>query len=67
MLDTLVDNKVVGFFSSVKSSTAFKIFYLLLAFLSFNSITANLPIVSYAAYLVVAFGFLVLVSRVILL
>lgn len=46
------------------AALAFKVAYLLLAFLSFNSLIANLPAVSYVAYVVAAFGLLVLAARI---
>ncbi len=65
MLAKLSESRFVRFFGSDAVALAFKIAYLLLAFLSFNSLVANMPPVTYAAYAVVAFGFLVLVARII--
>lgn len=48
---------------SPRVTTAFKVVYLLLVFLSFNSITANQPYLSLASYGVVIFGALILLAR----
>lgn len=65
MLAKLSESRFVRFFGSDAVALAFKIAYLLLAFLSFNSLVANMPPVTYAAYAVVALGFLVLAARMV--
>ena len=60
----LSENRIVRFFGSDGVTLAFKIAYLVLAFMSFNSLVANMPPVTYAAYAVAAFGLLVLAARV---
>ena len=65
MLTGLAENRIVRFLGSDGVALAFKVAYLLLAFMSFNSLVANLPPVTYAAYAVAAFGLLVLAARVV--
>lgn len=65
MLAKLSENRMVRFFASDAVALAFKVAYLLLAFLSFNSLIANMPPVTYSAYIVVVFGALVLVARLV--
>lgn len=65
MLTKFSENRVVCFFGSDGIAIVFKVVYLLLALLSFNSLIANMPVVTYAAYVVAVFGLLVLAGRVI--
>ena len=47
------------------ATAVFKVLYLLLTFASFNSFTANQAYLSKAAYVVVGFGALLLLARLI--
>ncbi len=47
----------------IKSGFVFKVLYLLLAFLSFNSLFANRPILTYSSYLLTAVGLVYLLYR----